>query len=62
MTSRTPCERLKPLTHGQINLIKFFESNKFDAYTAKFDTFLFDQISLKIGHVLIHQINLMKRS
>ena len=36
-------------------------------HTAKFDTFLFDQISLikfweKRGRVLFHQINLMKNS
>ena len=36
-------------------------------YTAKFDIFLFDQISFikflkKIGRVLFHQINLMKKS
>ena len=36
---------LKPLIHGQINLIKFIESNKFDNVTTKFDIFLFDQIS-----------------
>ena len=37
---------LKPLIHGQVNLIKFIASNKFDNVTVKFDTFLFDQISL----------------
>ena len=54
------------LIDGQINLIKFIESNKLDNYTAKSDTFLFGQISLikfcKIGRVLFHQINLMKKS
>ena len=36
----------KPLIHGQINLIKFIESNKLIMYTAKFDAILFDEISL----------------
>ena len=36
----------KAAKHGQINLIIFIESNKFDMYIAKFDTFFFDQISL----------------
>ena len=36
---------MSPLIHSRINLIKFVESNKFDAiYTAKFGTFLLDQI------------------
>ena len=37
---------LKPLIHGQINLIKFIEHVNLIMYTAKFDTFLFDQLSL----------------
>ena len=41
--------------HGQINVIKFGESNKLIMYTAKFETLLFDQF-FKIGCVLIHQI------
>ena len=36
--------KLASANYGQINLIKFIESNKYD--NAKFDTFLFDQISL----------------
>ena len=31
-------------------------------YTAKFDTFLFDQILKKIGRVLFYEINLMNKS
>ena len=30
--------------------------------TAKFETFLLNQFFLKIGHVLIHQISLMKNN
>ena len=30
---------VKPLIHGQINLIKFIESNKFDNVYSKFDAF-----------------------
>ena len=59
--------RIKPLIHGQINLIKFIESNKFDnVYSKIWRTFVwsnyFDQILKKIGRVLFHQINLMKKS
>ena len=36
---------LKPL-QGQIKLIKFVKSNKFNNYTEKFDTLLFDQMNL----------------
>ena len=32
------------IIQGQINLIKFIESNKFDNKYRKFETFLFDQI------------------
>ena len=41
--------------HGQINVIKFGESNKLIMHTAKFETLLFDQF-FKIGCALIHQI------
>ena len=57
------CELVKPinqqlssLIHGQINMMKFVESNKFGD-TAKFETFWFDQI---FEYVLIHQISLVK--
>ena len=57
---------LKPLIHGQINLIKFIEPNKFDnIYSKIWHVFVWsnqlDQIE-KIGRVLFHQINLMKKS
>ena len=57
----------KPLMHGQINLIKFIESNKFDnVYSKIWHVFVWsnqlDQILKKIGRVLFHQINLMKKS
>ena len=58
------------LIYGQINLIKFVESNKFDnvAIQQNLTNFLFGQISQiksstkkKIEHILIYQINLMKK-
>ena len=38
--------RLKPLMHGQANLIKFVESNKIDNVYSQIKTFLFDQMIL----------------
>ena len=60
-------EDFKPLIHGQINLTKFIESNKFDnVYSQIWHIFVwsnqFDQILKKIGRVLFYQINLMKKS
>ena len=57
----------KSLIHGQIYLIKFIESNKFDNVQSKnWHIFVswnqFDQILKKIGRVLFHQINLMQKS
>ena len=43
---QTTTER-SPLIHGQINFIEFVESNEFDNYTAKFETFLCDQFFKK---------------
>ena len=48
---RLPLDRDKggmvlALIHGQIDLIKFVESNKFGNVSTKSETFLFDQISL----------------
>ena len=52
-------ERL-PLIHGQINLIKFGESNKFDEVCSKIWNIFAWSKYLKIWHVLIHQISWMK--
>ena len=49
-----------PLIHGQINLIKFVESNKFDKVYSKIWNIFAWSIFLKIWHVLIHQISWMK--
>ena len=49
-----------PLIHGQINFIKFVESNKFDkAYSKIWNIFAWSNF-LKILCVLIHQISRMK--
>ena len=49
-----------PLIHGQINLIKFVESNKFDkVYSKIWNIFTWSNF-LKIWCVLIHQISWMK--
>ena len=52
-----PTSYFKPLIHGQINLIKFIESNKFKIWRI----FVWSNFE-KIGHVLFHQINFMKKS
>ena len=52
----------EPLIHGQINLIKFIESNKFDNVCNKiWRIFVWSNFE-KIGRVVFHQIFLMKKS
>ena len=54
-----PTSRSPPI-RGQINLIKFFESNKFDKVYSKIWTIFVWSNFLKIWGVLIHQISWMK--
>ena len=52
--------KISPLIQGQINLIMFVESNKFDKVYSKIWNFFAWSNFLKIWHVLIHQISWMK--